>query len=61
MHVLVVISGVLPYPKASSGNPVVTWAVVKSLLDRGITFPYAHSIAGVTISIVMKRGLFSKI
>lgn len=35
MHVLVVISGVLPYPKASSGNPVVTWAVVKSLLDRG--------------------------
>jgi len=37
MRVLVVVSGILPYPRASSGNPVVTWAVVKSLLDRGHT------------------------
>ena len=34
MPVLVVVAGILPFPKASSGNPVVTWAVVKSLLDR---------------------------
>ncbi len=35
MRALVVVSGILPYPKASSGNPVIAWAVVKALLDRG--------------------------
>ena len=37
MHVLVVMSGVLPFPSGVAGMPVAHWSVVKTLLDRGHT------------------------
>ena len=35
LHVLAVVSGILPYPSGVCGVPVVTWSVVKTLLERG--------------------------
>lgn len=35
LHVLAVVSGILPYPSGMCGVPVVTWSVVKTLLERG--------------------------
>ena len=35
LHVLAVVSGILSYPSGICGVPVVTWSVVKTLLERG--------------------------